>query len=69
MTRDEALTALRAYRAARDAMPDAVLAAASAGVPQTVIARESGLSREGVRKIISRLGSDGLPERGVVEAR
>jgi predicted transcriptional regulator len=45
---------LNAYRDARSDLPAAVAAAWASGMPQTEIARESGLSREGVRKILNR---------------
>jgi DNA-binding phage protein len=54
VTRDEAIVALHAYRDSREHLPAAVVAAAKHDVPQTQIAREAGLSREGVRKILAR---------------
>lgn len=56
MTDDKsrALRDVRAYRRARERLHPAVVALDAADVPQTVIARESGLSRDGVRKILAR---------------
>jgi hypothetical protein len=54
VNRDETLRTLRGYRAHHAALYDAVREAARLGIPQTVIARESGLSRSGVRKILGR---------------
>lgn len=57
MTPDQAREAhevLADYRDARAHIAWAVTTLAATGVPQTEIARESGLSREGVRKILAR---------------
>ena len=51
---EQAHAVLADYRRARGGMPEAVRVLAAADVPQTVIAREAGLSREGVRKILAR---------------
>lgn len=45
---------LNTYRDARADLPAAIAAARADRMPQTQIAHESGLSREGVRKIIAR---------------
>jgi hypothetical protein len=68
MTLDEALLVLRSYRQGRAHLDEAVLTLANLGVPQTRIAREAGLSREGVRKILARHSAtkNGEPHMTVV---
>jgi hypothetical protein len=53
MTPDEARTVLRQYKQGRANLPEAVRTLAPV-MTQTQIASESGLSREGVRKILAR---------------
>jgi predicted Zn-ribbon and HTH transcriptional regulator len=54
VTPEQAHTVLAEFAKARQNIGEAVRVLAAAGVAQTVIARESGLSREGVRKILAR---------------
>jgi CRP-like cAMP-binding protein len=52
--RDLVLGRLAAYRAARDTIHADVVTAAELGFTQADIARESGLTRQGVAKILDR---------------
>jgi transcriptional regulator with XRE-family HTH domain len=54
VTRDEAIAALNAYRDARTGLHPAVLAARDHKLTQQQIADESGLTRQGVQKILGR---------------
>jgi predicted transcriptional regulator len=54
VTSDDARAVLIAHRDARAVLHEAVRALSEAGVTRTEIAVISGLSREGVRKILAR---------------
>ena len=56
----EAENGLDAYRTGRDGLVEAIHAALEDRMPKAEIARQSGLSRPGVDKIIDRYGLDRL---------
>lgn len=57
---DAASEGLRAYAQGRDGLVEAVHAGLEAGLTKAQIAREAGLSRMGLDKIIDRYGLDAL---------